>query len=63
MPARESRTEGASSVVGGAADTTSPPASAMLAISFAGFAAFIWWRFVRDAQAEQAAGHPVASGT
>ena len=29
---------------------------------FAGFAAFIWWRFVRDAQAEQAAGHPVASG-
>ncbi|MDO9458230.1 SURF1 family protein [Nocardioides sp.] len=28
---------------------------------FAGFAAFIWWRFVRDALAEQAVGDPVAS--
>lgn len=28
---------------------------------FASFAAFIWWRYVRDAQAEQAVGHPVAS--
>lgn len=30
---------------------------------FAGFAAFIWWRFVRDAQAEQRVGDPVASST
>ncbi len=30
---------------------------------FAGFAGFIWWRFVRDALAEQATRHPVASGT
>jgi surfeit locus 1 family protein len=29
---------------------------------FAGFAGFIWWRFVRDAQAEERGRHPVASG-
>jgi surfeit locus 1 family protein len=30
---------------------------------FAGFAAFIWWRYVRDAQAELVEVHPVASTT
>jgi surfeit locus 1 family protein len=29
---------------------------------FAGFAGFIWWRFVRDARAEESTAHPVASG-
>ena len=29
---------------------------------FAGFAGFIWWRYVRDAQAEERMEHPVASG-
>lgn len=29
---------------------------------FAGFAGFIWWRFVRDARAESTTGDPVVSG-